>query len=526
MAVRSKSNYKSTKDLIITTNGVGDISGSDVNSTFEDSADSFVFNNGTSTISSATWDGSYTSTSGVDTNLTIQPTVNQASGTGGSTAVKINVITTTLGSGVHNILQLQDTGTDKFLVDVNGTVTVTNKIVSISNGNIDIEPNGTGNVLLGNFTFDADQTVGAGQDNFVLTFDNGTGLISLEAAAGGSGAFTADGDTQITETTPILLDQATGDEVALSISPTINKATSGNYTAIKVNVTETAAPGSSDLLIDLQVGASSVFEVDNSGSLTAANDTDLTMNYGRCRIDSRVTDTVNISHVDQLSTPNYNIRITAAGDMTLNAPATKSIVLAISNSAKWLWDLNGNQIGQSTVTLTVPGKLFASDRIAFGLTTGDVATPLEGEFWYNNTANKFRVDEGGVLKDVIHIETINVTLTQGQIQALNTTPIEIIPAPGTGKYIEIVLGSAFLDHNGTTYAVASNLIVKNTDVDWTAISLIDDTADTVKPLDRLTLTGGIEIGINGNVTITADADATGAGGTIKVSLSYVIRETA
>jgi hypothetical protein len=66
-------------------------------------------------------------------------------------------------------------------LDVNG-----NKIVSVSNANIDIEPNGTGNVLLGNFTFDADQTVGAGQDNYVLTYDDGAGLISLEASAGGS----------------------------------------------------------------------------------------------------------------------------------------------------------------------------------------------------------------------------------------------------------------------------------------------------------------------------------------------------
>jgi len=43
-------------------------------------------------------------------------------------------------------------------------------------------------VNLGNFAFDADQTVGAGQDNFVLTYDFGTGLISLEAAAGGAAA--------------------------------------------------------------------------------------------------------------------------------------------------------------------------------------------------------------------------------------------------------------------------------------------------------------------------------------------------
>ena len=59
------------------------------------------------------------------------------------------------------------------------------KIVSVSNGNIDIEPNGTGNVILGNFTFDADQSVGEGQNNYVLTYDHVTGLISLKASAGG-----------------------------------------------------------------------------------------------------------------------------------------------------------------------------------------------------------------------------------------------------------------------------------------------------------------------------------------------------
>jgi len=67
-------------------------------------------------------------------------------------------------------------------LDVNG-----NSIVSASNGNIAITPNGTGNVSLGNFTFDVDQTVGTGQDNYVLTYDHSTTSISLEAATGGSG---------------------------------------------------------------------------------------------------------------------------------------------------------------------------------------------------------------------------------------------------------------------------------------------------------------------------------------------------
>lgn len=67
-------------------------------------------------------------------------------------------------------------------ININGnTISSTN-----TNGDVTIDPNGTGDVNVGNFKFDADQTVGAGQDNYVLTYDNSGGKISLEAASGGS----------------------------------------------------------------------------------------------------------------------------------------------------------------------------------------------------------------------------------------------------------------------------------------------------------------------------------------------------
>lgn len=78
-------------------------------------------------------------------------------------------------------------------LDVNG-----NKIVSVSNGNIDIEPHGTGNVLLGNFIINADAAIGAGQDNFVLTYDHAAGTWGPEAAGAGSGDFKADGTVDMT----------------------------------------------------------------------------------------------------------------------------------------------------------------------------------------------------------------------------------------------------------------------------------------------------------------------------------------
>ena len=68
------------------------------------------------------------------------------------------------------------------------------------------------------------------------------------------------------------LTAASGDEVGLYLPVTVNKA-AGNYTALKVNVTETGAPGTGDLLMDLQVGTSSKFSVDNAGTASIGSTT-------------------------------------------------------------------------------------------------------------------------------------------------------------------------------------------------------------------------------------------------------------
>ena len=89
-------------------------------------------------------------------------------------------------------------------LDVNGQ-----KIVSVSDGDIDIEPNGTGNVLLGNFTFDADATVGVGQDNYVLTYDHSAGTIGLEVSASG-------GATQLSDLSDVNTSTATNRNVLVA----------------------------------------------------------------------------------------------------------------------------------------------------------------------------------------------------------------------------------------------------------------------------------------------------------------------
>ncbi len=95
-------------------------------------------------------------------------------------------------------------------LDVNGE-----KVVSVSNGDIDIEPHGTGDVLLGNFKFDVDQTVGAGTDNYALTYDNSTGKISLEVLPSSSNI--------VSDTSPQL-----GGDLDVQANKIVTSATNGN----------------------------------------------------------------------------------------------------------------------------------------------------------------------------------------------------------------------------------------------------------------------------------------------------------
>lgn len=60
----------------------------------------------------------------------------------------------------------------------------------------------------------------------------------------------------------------TGDEVCMSYTPVVDKATSGIYTAFLINVTDTSSPETTNYLLDLQVDSTTKFRVDDSGGIT------------------------------------------------------------------------------------------------------------------------------------------------------------------------------------------------------------------------------------------------------------------
>jgi hypothetical protein len=83
---------------------------------------------------------------------------------------------------------------------------------------------------------------------------------------GGTSVFTYNDATNLLTYSP-LLDEATGDEQGLTISGTVNKATSGNYRLLDLDMTETAAPGTDDRLLNMSVGGVDQAWFTNTGNL-------------------------------------------------------------------------------------------------------------------------------------------------------------------------------------------------------------------------------------------------------------------
>lgn len=205
-----------------------------------------------------------------------------------------------------------------------------------ANIDLDLQPKGTGNVTLGNYTLDGDQTVGAGQDNYVLTYDNAAGTIGLEAAAPG-------GLSNIVEdTTPQL-----GGDLEISAARTFNDtngneylgfevggASAANYLAIR-NANTAAGPSlksvgtDTDVDLNLQPKGSGAVNITGVGGLDLKNN----------KIQTNAKDTITLvgaggdSHISitcQTSTTNPSIGVVSTNTnqgLTLNAKGTGNIKL-------------------------------------------------------------------------------------------------------------------------------------------------------------------------------------------------------
>ena len=171
-----------------------------------------------------------------------------------------------------------------------------------SNGNVDIDGKLGINNNLPAYSLDIDLdsvddriniTAGGAQKAIINGYGNGIFWGSLTSynntLGGGGGIFTYKGGT-LTQTIGHKFQHlnnsftgSSGDQTMMQINPVINQTSTAGYTGIKLNVTESATGSGTKNLLDLQVGGSSKFTVNNEGSAVMSGD--LTIDNNTPRID-------------------------------------------------------------------------------------------------------------------------------------------------------------------------------------------------------------------------------------------------
>ncbi len=169
----------------------------------------------------------------------------------------------------------------------------------------------------------------SGPDRKLDVLDASSPQIRLTQADG-----TVYGDLQSTTTANLIvtgdsLTSSSAKEYGLQISPTINQTSTASYTALDINVTETAATTANGLnrLADFKVGGSSKLAVANNGAVTLQNAASLTTAYGGFgKIENHLTKSEEFDHANwtksSVTAPTANTQVSPDGSTTAESLAT------------------------------------------------------------------------------------------------------------------------------------------------------------------------------------------------------------
>ncbi len=437
-------------------------------------------------------------------------------------------ITSTAGSGTLSNIVEDTTPQLGGSLDVNGQ-----KIVSVSGGDIDIEPDGTGDVLLGNFKFDVDQTVGVGQDNYVMTYDNSTGKVSLEASAAatsmntagntGTGSVTFASETlTVTGTTGQINVDAAAFAISLSLDQNIDSIQSIKFEGSTSNTSEiqlTSADPSTDRTITLPdasgtvcVSASGNLALDVNGNMTTLatvytnSDVDLHLNTSSATSGQILSWTGSDYDwvADQTGggggTPggsNTEVQFNNAGafagdsDFTYNSTTNVLTVGSIVSSAAGTPTITSN----SAVNISVGSSVVIQQNSGGGgfrvgnMTTAErnSLTAANGEIVYNTSDNQFEVYQNGAWVTMISTSGIasvvadttpelggNLDVNGKDIVSSSNGDIEIKPNGSGDIHLETTTGMVRVTHPnpaGTGIDLGSHNMYLNSDSTLTGTSV-------------------------------------------------------
>jgi hypothetical protein len=180
------------------------------------------------------------------------------------------------------------------------------------------------------------------------------------------------------------------------------------------------------------------------------------------------------------------------------------------------------KLKRSTVNSTVPTVPSSSDH-----TDGTwIATDIyKGELFYNQADGVLwtRGDSG-----IECIQgTAKLTIAKADVLTLNTTPIEIVAAPGAGYAIEVISASMKMVYNSATYATNTSLeLLTAGATNSQASTVIKNSASTIRRFaDATTLASATATQLVENAALNvtvASGDPTAGDSDITVYVTYRI----
>ena len=230
-----------------------------------------------------------------------------------------------------------------------------------------------------------------------------------------------------------LLDAATGDEVALSLNYTVNKATSGNDTGLVINQTDTASPGTS-LLLDLRQGGTSRFTVASDGTVNASNLSgtntgDFTGDVTQIVVTDNSTGLLTTSLVVN---QDYELTVPAGtGRIILTGGNGDQLIIGCSVTVTDFLRTGTLNVDEATIGATVNISGHEGVSIFHDGTEAFITSVNSGVAWHDLTfeAEDIRFDLGGVTDKVVidsagKITTVSMSLTGDMVLNNATTTVD------------------------------------------------------------------------------------------------------
>jgi hypothetical protein len=167
-----------------------------------------------------------------------------------------------------------------------------------------------------------------------------------------------------------------------------------------------------------------------------------------------------------------------------------------------------------------------------GLATGnDTTNVITTVVSPDGTIDGAFIEDGSIAESALAdsvLQTATVTLTAAQVNALFTTPISIIAAPGAGKLTQVTSCALQYNYDTTAFTIgsATNLALKYTDASGTSATttaavtgFLDQTADELRVLPLAS--SAYEPVANAAVVLTlAGANVSAGVGTLVVTVAY------